>query len=739
MCSKVSKSIFVVLIILVVTLRVARAELVFESGESMSGDMNITSEQGLLRGNNLLHSFQLFNINATESATFSGPANVQNIIARISGLSTTLIDGTLRSSISNADLFLLNPNGIMFGPGASIDVNGSLYVSTAPRLLFDDGSSLVVSASSNSTLTAASPAAFGFDANPSPITFDGVDISGDASAKGLSIVGGDISLQDTTIFLPGSSIDLVAVKEAMDVPLAPEDRSVSQGLGNFEQITSLLETSGDPAGFITISADTVTMSDSAFIFSDTRGPAKGEGIRVQATSSLTLEGGSRITTDALVSDGAGGDISIQTAVLSLRDANTKIASDTQRSGGDSGALSIQAEMLIISDGAQVSSRSASGGNGGDILIEVGSLELNNGGLISGQTVGDGKGADVTIKADKSVVINGHAGSATGISVSSLNLAFFSFGKNGDAGDVNIITPLLTLNNGGKITAESVTPDSGAPGTITLNLDELVLSGGSFISTKTASSSDGGPITINTDSLHMLGAGSSISSSTSRNASGGDIIVNARDILLQDVAAIDANSTGAGFAGNISLSAAGSVSVLNQSRIKTSSAISGGGNISVNAIDKIYLHNSGLTASAQGQGPADNGGNISIDPVFLILSGSSIVAKAFSGNGGIIELEAENFISDISSVIDASSELGNDGEVRISSPDNGIAALVGTLNADLGTDQVLLKDTCATRVLEDRSSLIVLKKKFQLRVPGDITETLSQTGSSRDLCSVAWAQ
>ena len=145
MCFKLNLSALLGLALVALSSQTATAELVFDSGEVMSGDMNISSERGLLLGDNLLHSFQLFNINATEAATFSGPDNVQNIIARVSGLSPTLIDGTIRSSIPNADLFLLNPNGIMFGPDASIDVNGGLHVSTAPRLLFEDGSSLVVS------------------------------------------------------------------------------------------------------------------------------------------------------------------------------------------------------------------------------------------------------------------------------------------------------------------------------------------------------------------------------------------------------------------------------------------------------------------------------------------------------------------------------------------------------------------------------------------------------------------
>ena len=113
-------------------------------------------------------------------------------------------------------------------------------------------------------------------------------------------------------------------------------------------------------------------------------------------------------------------------------------------------------------------------------------------------------------------------------------------------------------------------------------------------------------------------------------------------------------------------------------------------------DRVYLANNELTASAKGEGSQDNGGNVTIDPIFLILSNSNIVAQAFVGNGGIIELHADNFISDTLSFIDATSELGNDGEVRIVSPENSVTGVVGVLNADFGNENELLRDSCASR-------------------------------------------
>ena len=79
---------------------ITQAEITIEStGETISGDMTISQDLGLTRGNNLLHTFLTFNIDAGESATFTGSNDISNIIARVSGDSASQIDGLLLSLI----------------------------------------------------------------------------------------------------------------------------------------------------------------------------------------------------------------------------------------------------------------------------------------------------------------------------------------------------------------------------------------------------------------------------------------------------------------------------------------------------------------------------------------------------------------------------------------------------------------------------------------------------------------
>src|SRR5690554_3398380 len=82
----------------------------------------ISQEMGARAGDNLFHSFELFSLAQGEKATFTGDFGIDNVIARVTGSLSSFIDGTLGSSILGANLWLLNPRGVMFGPHARIDL-----------------------------------------------------------------------------------------------------------------------------------------------------------------------------------------------------------------------------------------------------------------------------------------------------------------------------------------------------------------------------------------------------------------------------------------------------------------------------------------------------------------------------------------------------------------------------------------------------------------------------------------
>src|SRR5689334_11071527 len=93
--------------------------------------VTVGADLGQVRGKNLFQSFQRFDIPSKGSVTFTGPAGLDNVIGRVTGGKTSDIEGTLASKVPGADLYLVNPAGIVFGPGARLDVPGSFHAATA--------------------------------------------------------------------------------------------------------------------------------------------------------------------------------------------------------------------------------------------------------------------------------------------------------------------------------------------------------------------------------------------------------------------------------------------------------------------------------------------------------------------------------------------------------------------------------------------------------------------------------
>ncbi|MDX1542035.1 MAG: filamentous hemagglutinin N-terminal domain-containing protein, partial [Geminicoccaceae bacterium] len=127
-----------------------------------SGKFEIPERVGRRAGGNLFHSFERFNVQRGESATFTGGGGIDNVISRVTGDQASTIDGLLASTVPGADFFFLNPNGVIFGPEARLSIDGSFHVSTAHELRFEDATAFSTGDSSESSFTAAAPEALGF-------------------------------------------------------------------------------------------------------------------------------------------------------------------------------------------------------------------------------------------------------------------------------------------------------------------------------------------------------------------------------------------------------------------------------------------------------------------------------------------------------------------------------------------------------------------------------------------------
>ena len=149
----------------------------------------ITIEEGTVNGSNLFHSFSEFNVETGSTAFFNNGMTIDNIITRVTGGQLSSIDGLIRAN-GAANLFLLNPNGINFGPNAELKIGGSFVGSTAESFLFEDGS---IYSATNPTapplLTVNVPIGLQYGSNLNPIQVSGSNLQVE-SEQTLTLAGG---------------------------------------------------------------------------------------------------------------------------------------------------------------------------------------------------------------------------------------------------------------------------------------------------------------------------------------------------------------------------------------------------------------------------------------------------------------------------------------------------------------------------------------------------------------------
>lgn len=184
-----------------------------------NGVYTIDQASGETVGNNVFHSFTQFNVESGNTALFTASAGTENIISRVTGGNASQIDGSITSDVAGANLWLFNPNGVMFGKGASVDVQGSFFVSTADNLHFLDNGSYTADNSAD-VLSADAPESFNVVASAVPergaIHLDQTQMQvGDGES--LAIIGGDVDVQSSQLRAPNGNIDIVSISDTGEV------------------------------------------------------------------------------------------------------------------------------------------------------------------------------------------------------------------------------------------------------------------------------------------------------------------------------------------------------------------------------------------------------------------------------------------------------------------------------------------------------------------------------------------
>ncbi|MDY6902304.1 MAG: filamentous hemagglutinin N-terminal domain-containing protein [Cyanobacteriota bacterium] len=626
---------------------------------------------GAIRGSNLFHSFQEFNVGNGRSVYFNNPTAIQNILTRVTGNNASQILGKL-GVLGNANLFLINPNGIVFGKDASLDIKGSFVGSTASSINFADGTEFSAVSPDKPLLTISTPLGLGMGINPGEIHVrgEGHKVSGngleipfiDSSTKGLEVapgktialIGGNIILKGGLLKTKFGRIELGSVGSG-EVDFTPnlqfsydnvenyQDIQLSQEalLGTQHLLQNPLDTDDSinqnfaDAGSIEIRAKNVSLTGNSYILLQNQANLeKLENlslgtININATESLEIIN-TVVRTQSFLT-GKGGDIAIKTKLLTLKDSGIITALNYGlNSGGNinikaSDSIEIIASSILDKAPSSISTIAFNSGDGGNINTSTNKLKLIDGGIISSTSFSDGNAGNLTINAREFVEVIGVGANFTGASfLSSLTLG------NGNGGNLTLNTRRLTVKDGGRVDASTV--NSGAAGSVTINASDTVeLAGSSTIQevvipsliTSSADTADkslqeifGIPLILKGDS--------------------GTVTINTNQLNIADGAFLSVKNDGSGNAGKLQVKA-DSININNQGTISATTASGRGGGIDLQAQNLILRSNGNISATAG----AGDGGNISIDAqVLAALENSDITANSEGSFGGKVAINVK---------------------------------------------------------------------------------------------------
>lgn len=630
---------------------------------------------GTTSGTNLFHSFEEFSLNTGNTAFFDNAADINNIIGRVTGNNISDIDGLIRAN-GTADLFLINPNGIVFGENAALDIGGSFIGSTADSINFADGAEFsAVDPNTSPLLTVSIPTGLQYGQNNGEIEVEGAGNNlfidpdtftvdrGDrpsgleVSEKTLALVGSNVFLEGGNLTATQGNIELGSVAEGT-VELIPDRLGWKLGydeIGTFKDIelsqAASLEASGNSGGRVMVKGDFVSLTDGSAILTDTLGDGTG--------GSLTIE--------AINTEISG---SAENGFTSSLFANVDLGAT-----GEGGNLLIETDSLFVGGGAQVNVNTFGLGNAGTLTVRANEIELFS-------------------VSDDEVYFSGLYAQA-------------DVGETGAGGDINIETDLLLLDDSAEINVNTF--GDGDAGKITIQAQEIELLGsfgfGSaiFASADLDSTGNGGNLEIDTNKL-LVTESSQINVSTFGEGDGGNLLVNANEIELNGTfdsltTGLFANSEATGNGGNLEINTDQLLVINGAQAIAATFSEGDGGNLSVNA-NEIKLSGasedgspSGLFTAAQTDSTG-NGGNLQIRTDLLDVDDTAQIAASTSGSGnaGDLQITARdiNLSGSSSSILsNAFIDRGNGGKIAIATDNLSIqdGATISTSNFFSSEDDV----------------------------------------------------
>jgi filamentous hemagglutinin family protein len=526
---------------------------------------NSNAPQIIIRGGasrdvNLFHSFKEFNVNERQSVLFNPQTEIQNIITRVTGSNRSEIRGTLGVIGSNANLFLINPNGIIFGPNARLFMPGSFVATTANAISFENHGFFTTENPNSPPLLTVNPTALLFNQIPSqPIinTSRGIGLR-ISSGGSLLLVGGDVKLEGGILQTLGGSVGLGGLAEVGTLGLNVEGNNLDLSFPQNVRLADVSLTDGsqvnvsaipNSSGKIQIAGRLITLSGGSEIINNNLEPQPGGILNLTASELVELNGASKILAQT-GNSGTGGDLIIETKRLMIRDGS-QISTDTF-SSGQGGTITIKnAEVVELSGNSpenQISSRltteARASGKAGNVTIETRKLMIRDGAQIAAGTFNEGEGGTITLNVSDSIELSG-----TSLSGISSRIITQTDGI-GNAGLLRIETGRLTVQNGAQIS--TATTGSGLGGTLELVAQQLSINNSAQITTSSTGVGSAGEINVNANFINLDNQ-AKISADT--RGGRGNIKLESPLLILRRSSSITTNASGSQISGgNINLNA-----------------------------------------------------------------------------------------------------------------------------------------------------------------------------------------
>lgn len=652
---------------------------------------------GAQRGANLFHSFREFNVSQGRGAYFLSPnAAIQNILARVTGANPSEILGKLGTlGASQPNLFLINPNGIIFGAEARLDMRGSFVATTAPHLNFPDGSQFsATNPQAAPLLTVNITPGLQYGRGQAPITQAGNLTVG--NGQSLTLIGNTVT-NTGGLTAPGGRVEVLGDRVAL-LDQAAIDVSAPGGGG-----TVLI--GGDFQGQgIVPTASRVFVAPNVVIQADAIDTGNGGTVIVWSDEATRFYG--KVSAKGGETSGNGGFVEVSgKQFLDYRGAVNTFAPN-----GLTGTLLLDPTNITVVAGANnppdLATNDQFADPGVNNTIANGTINAANANVILQAT------NDITFTAridmlNLGVGLTAQAGN--NIIVQDNIPLFAAITTNG--GDINLsasnnilfqgsILPLLgsvstVVTNGGNINLSSgadtilnsfaIRTDSqsgGNSGDITITTGatgRLILQNRGVLFVDTTGNGTAGNITIQANEVNLSGSGISVSSSGSGTGNAGRLLINAGRLAVNN-SSIQAFTNNAGNGGEISVQA-NQIELDGQGNLAGSTVLFAGANSTTStgragtiALDTQRLSVRGGAGIYAGTVSSSDGGSLTVRAAEIEVSGTgrrpstlSVGALAdfgATGDAGTMQIVTDRLTVRDGAIVDVSALRGQAGNLSI---------------------------------------------------------------------------